>query len=99
MLPSSSLALSLKPSVAYLLLNLSAHLKKQTTLPSFAYAGIPYQVLGDRAGALALTMAWIRFAIARSGSAISAIFASFLLSFRCLGTASTIVQTRRDASL
>src|SRR4051812_11557497 len=48
--PSSSFALSLNPSVAYLDLNLSAHLKKQTTLSSFAYAGIPYQVLGESSG-------------------------------------------------
>src|SRR6516164_3078857 len=80
MLPSSSLAWSLKPSVAYLDLNFCALWKKQTTLPSLAYAGIPYQVLGESAGALALTSAWIRLAIVRSGSAISAIFASTSLS-------------------
>src|SRR5438309_2156283 len=50
--PSSRFALSLKPNVAYLALNLCALWKKQTTLPSLAYAGIPYQVLGERAGAL-----------------------------------------------
>src|SRR4029453_16604875 len=65
-----------KPNVAYLLLNFCAGWKKQTTLPPLAYAGIPYQVLGERAGALALMMAWIRPAMARSGSGISAIFAS-----------------------
>jgi hypothetical protein len=54
--------------------------KKQTTLPSFAYAGIPYQVLGERSGALALMMAWSRSAMARSGFGISAIFASTSLS-------------------
>src|SRR5438093_5051757 len=64
--PSSRFALSLKPNVAYLALNLCALWKKQTTLPSLAYAGIPYQVLGERAGALALMMAWSRSAIARS---------------------------------
>src|SRR5205807_3585867 len=48
---SSRFALSLKPNVAYLALNLCALWKKQTTLPSLAYAGIPYQVLGERAGA------------------------------------------------
>src|SRR6267142_2157026 len=31
------------------------------------YAGIPYQVFGERAGALALLMAWSRSAMARSG--------------------------------
>ena len=51
MAPSSSLASSLKPSVAYLALNFAAGWKKQTTLPSLAYAGIPYQVVGESAGA------------------------------------------------
>lgn len=36
MSPSSRLAVSLKPNVAYLALNLSALWKKQTTLPSLA---------------------------------------------------------------
>src|SRR5436190_23047738 len=71
--PSSRFALSLKPNVAYLALNFCALWKKQTTLPSLAYAGIPYQVLGERTGALALMMAWSRLAIVRSGSGISAI--------------------------
>src|SRR5713226_1514400 len=44
MAPSSRFAVSLKPSVAYLVLNFCALWKKQTTLPSLAYAGIPYQV-------------------------------------------------------
>src|SRR5437016_5245407 len=76
MAPSSRFALSLKPNVAYLVLNFCALWKKQTTLPSFAYAGIPYQVFGERAGALPLMMAWSRSAMARSGSGMSAIFAS-----------------------
>src|SRR5438309_8029443 len=80
MVPSSSFALSLKPRVAYLVLNFCALWKWQTTLPSLAYAGIPYQVLGERAGALALMMAWSRSALARSGFGISAIFASTSLS-------------------
>jgi hypothetical protein len=42
--------LSLKPNVAYLVLNFCPLWKKQTTLPSLAYASIPYQVLGKRAG-------------------------------------------------
>src|SRR5207237_6492657 len=58
--PSSRFASSLKPRVAYLVLNFCAFWKKQTTLPSLAYAGIPYQVFGERAGAWALTIAWIR---------------------------------------
>src|SRR5215510_426716 len=80
MAPSSRFAVSLKPSVAYLVLNFCAGWKKHTTLPSLAYAGIPYQVLGDRAGALAVMTAWSRSASARSGSDISAIFASRSLS-------------------
>src|SRR5256886_7119151 len=83
MAPSSRFALSLKPSVAYLVLNFCAVWKKQTTLPSLpavAYAGIPYQSLGERAGALALMIAWSRLASPRSGSGIAAIFASTALS-------------------
>src|SRR2546421_11527432 len=80
MAPSSRFALSLKPNVAYLVLNFCGLWKKQTTLPSLAYAGIPYQVLGDRPGALALMTPWSRSAMARSGAGISAIFASTSLS-------------------
>src|SRR5690348_6092396 len=58
--PSSRFASSLKPNVAYLVLNFSALWKKQTTLPSLAYAGIPYQSFGERPGALALMIAWSR---------------------------------------
>src|SRR5712692_5054616 len=76
MAPSSRFALSLKPNVAHLVLNFCAAWKKQTTLPSLAYAGIPYQSLGERAGALSLMIAWSRFPIVRSGSRIPAIFAS-----------------------
>src|SRR6185437_10528577 len=54
MWPSSRFALSLNPSVAYLVLNCCELWKKQTTLPSLAYAGMPYQVFGERAGPLAL---------------------------------------------
>src|SRR5207245_6717467 len=78
--PSSGCPASLKPSVAYLVLNFCAGWKWQTTSPSLAYAGIPYQVLGERAGALALMIAWSRLAMVRSGSRISAIFASTALS-------------------
>src|SRR5437868_15055127 len=60
MAPSSSFALSLKPNVAYLVLNFCPLWKKQTMLPSLAYAGIPYQSLGERVGALALMTAWSR---------------------------------------
>src|SRR5919109_3720133 len=74
--PSSRCAASSKPNVAYLDLNLSALLKKQTTFPPLVYAGIPYQVLGARSGALAVTMARSRSAMARSDCGISAIFAS-----------------------
>src|ERR1700688_1790259 len=78
--PSSRFAASLKPNVAYLVLNFCALWKKQTTLPSLAYAGIPYQSLGERAGALALMIAWSRSPRARSGAGIAAIFASTALS-------------------
>src|SRR5205823_10039364 len=74
MAPLSRSAASLKPNVAYLVLNFCALWKKQTTLPSLAYAGIPYQVFGERAGALALMIAWSRLAMARSGVGISASF-------------------------
>src|SRR2546428_11073648 len=74
--PSSRVAESLNPSVAYLALNLALSWKKKTALPSLAYAGIPYQVVDEREGALALTIAWIRLAMPRSGSFIAAIFAS-----------------------
>src|SRR3989475_1568512 len=76
MAPSSRFALSLKPNVAYLVLNFWAVWKKQTTLSSLEYAGIPYQSLGESAGALSLVIVWSRLAMVRSGSRISAIFAS-----------------------
>src|SRR3990172_3172338 len=80
MAPSSRFAVSLKANVGYLVLNFCAPWKKQTTLPSLAYAGIPYQVFGERAGALALMIAWSRLAMERSGSDIAAIAASTSLS-------------------
>src|SRR5262245_2366618 len=75
MAPSSRFAASSKSSVAYLDLNFAALLKKQTTLPSLVYAGIPYQVFGQRSGALSWTIAWTRLARARSGSFIAVIAA------------------------
>src|SRR5215216_735230 len=51
MVPSSRFAASWKPNVEYLKLYFCALWKKQTILPSLAYAGIPYQVLGQTAGA------------------------------------------------
>src|SRR6516165_4711854 len=78
--PSSRFAASLKPSVMYLSLNLSPPRKKQTTLPSLVYAGIPYQSLGERAGALALMSAWSRSPMARYSPGIAAIAASTALS-------------------
>ncbi len=81
MAPASMFAWSLNPSVAYLDLNLAASWKKQTTLPSLsAQAGIPYHVFGMRDGALAVTISWIRLAIARSLPLNSAIFASRIFS-------------------
>src|SRR3979409_2455896 len=94
MAPSSRFAGSLKPNVAYLVLNFCALWKKQTILPSLAYAGIPYQGFGERAGALALTTAWSRFAISRSGFGISAIFASTALSPSALSAAAFSSLTR-----
>src|SRR2546426_5313173 len=91
--PSSRFALSLKPNVAYLVLNLFAGWKWQTTLSSLAYAGIPYQSLGERAGALALTIACSRLAIVRSGSGISAIFASTALSPSALSAFSSWMRS------
>src|SRR5262249_40522960 len=64
----------------YLALNFCAFWKKQTTLSPLAYAGIPYHVLGVRFGAAALTIAWTRLAMLRSGSDISSIFPSTALS-------------------
>src|ERR1041385_538590 len=79
--PSSRFALSLNPTVAYLVLNFCALWKKQMTWPSsLAYAGIPYQVFAERAGAVSLMMAWSLLAMARSGSFIAAIAASAALS-------------------
>src|SRR5271157_2531344 len=80
MAPSSRFALSLKPSVMYLSLNIWAPRKKQMTLPSLAYAGIPYQTFGERTGALVLMITWSRSPMARYGSGIAAIFASTALS-------------------
>src|SRR5258708_7070688 len=70
----------MKPNVAYLVLNFCALWKKQTSVPSLAYAGIPYQSLGARAGAPALMIAWSRSPRARSGAGIAAIVASTALS-------------------
>src|SRR6266581_3964208 len=92
--PSSRFAASLKPNVPYLVLNFCALWKKQTTLPSLAYAGIPYQSLGERAGALALMTAWSRLPMARSAARISAIFASTSLSPSALCAATFISWTR-----
>jgi len=72
--------LSLKPNVAYLVLNFCALWKKHTTLPSLAYAGMPYQVLGARSGALCLTIACTRSAMTWSGSCIAAMLSSTSLS-------------------
>ena len=44
--------MSLKPSVAYRVPNSARSGRKAEILPSLAYAGIPYQVFGDRVGAL-----------------------------------------------
>src|SRR5947209_7206561 len=75
MSPTSRLALSVNPSVAYRALNLPALWKKQTTLPSLAYAGIPYQVFGASCGAVDVMILWRRSAILRSLGGISEILA------------------------
>ena len=59
---------------------LSAYWKKQTILPSLAYAGKPYQVFGMRLGALAFMISCSRFAMERSGSFNAAIAASTAFS-------------------
>src|SRR5262249_55057521 len=61
-------------------LNFCVSRKKQTTLPSLAYAGIPYQSFGESSGALARMIAWSRSPVTRSGSGIAAIFARTALS-------------------
>src|SRR5258708_11517208 len=94
MLPSSRFAWSLKPSVAYRVLNFCAGWKWQMILPSLVYAGIPYQVVGERAGALALMTACSRLAMARSGSGSAAIFARSALSPSALFLATFISWTR-----
>src|SRR4029450_11279947 len=76
MAPSSRLAASSNPNVAYLESNFPALLKKQTTLPSLAYAGIPYQVFGQRSGAVASTISWSRLAMTRSDPSLPATAAS-----------------------
>src|SRR5262245_23913759 len=76
MSPLSRFASSLKPNVAYLDLNFSALWKKQRTLPALAQAGIPYQVFGERVGAVAYMIAWSRSAMTRSDFGISATFSS-----------------------
>src|SRR5262249_7007923 len=53
-------------------LNFPAFLKKQTTLPSLAYAGIPYHVFGVSPGAAAVTSSSTRFPRARSCGDIAA---------------------------
>src|SRR4029450_10926085 len=50
------------------------------TLPSLAYAGIPYHVFGMRLGALFLTIAWIRSPMARSSGDIASSAARTALS-------------------
>ena len=76
MAPSSRFASSLKPNVAYLVFELLSALEEADDLALLGVRGHPVPGLRERTGALALTMAWIRSAMARSGSGISAIFAS-----------------------
>src|SRR4051812_26867130 len=55
---------------------------------------MPYQVRGERSGALALTMAWRRSAMTRSDSGISAIFASTSLSPSALPAREVVFNSR-----
>src|SRR5258708_20644566 len=68
------------------------------TLPSLAYAGIPYQVFGARAGAAALIRAWTFLAIARSDSCIFAIAASSSVSPSALAASAFSSRTRSRAA-
>src|SRR3989337_4419228 len=73
--------MSVKPRVAYRASNFFASWKKQTTFPSlFAYAGIPYQVLGKSCGAVVVTIWWTFLARARSDSGIVAILSRIAFS-------------------
>src|ERR1700735_2037948 len=80
MAPSSRFAACMKPSVAYLVLNFCALWKKQTTLPSLEYAGIPYQSRGVRDDVLAVMIGGSRSPRARSSPGIAASVASTALS-------------------
>src|SRR5665213_225630 len=94
MAPSSSFALSVKPSVWYLALNFPAFWKKQMMLPSLVYAGIPYQVFGASAGAAALIREWRFLAMVRSGSCIFAIAASSSVSPSALAASALSSRAR-----
>jgi hypothetical protein len=77
-------------------LELLPALEEADDLAVVGIPGIPYQVFGERAGALAFTTAWILLAMARSGSCISAIFASTSASpsaspERCLSRTSSLI--------
>src|ERR1700674_1097361 len=98
MAPSSIFALSLKPSVWYLTLNFPAFWKYQITLPSLAYAGIPYHVFGVRVGAAAVISAWTFVAMARSGSCILAIAASSSVFPSALAASALSSRTRSRAA-
>src|ERR1700730_660548 len=68
------------------------------TLPSLAYAGIPYHVFGVRAGAAAVISAWTFLAMARSGSCIRAIAASSSVLPSALAASALSSRTRSRAA-
>src|ERR1700730_7470182 len=68
------------------------------TLPSFAYAGIPYHVFGVRAGAAAVISAWTFLAMPRSGSCILAIAASSSVFPSALAASALSSRTRSRAA-
>lgn len=64
--PSSSVASSVKPMIAYRESNLLSAWKKQTMSFPYASAGIPYQVLGSSSGATHVAIAPTHAVILRS---------------------------------
>src|SRR6202166_2206390 len=68
------------------------------TLPSLAYAGIPYHVFGVSAGAAAVISAWTFLAMARSGSCILAIAATSSVFPSALAASALSSRTRSRAA-
>src|SRR5579862_2725058 len=68
------------------------------TLPSFVYAGIPYQVFGARSGAAAVISACTFLAMVRSGSCILAIAARSSVLPSALAASAFSSRTRSRAA-